>query len=265
MAAVDQVCSRVRTGMGQIDLFLLGTVDQLVPAPVEHADNVIRPLVFQLGHGLDGLVRVRLKIVVGSVDAKFDAVFALHDLGLIFNAVGQAHGLKRGAGVVHTGLIEVVAVVVGGGHKVHAALGQDVGIIAAGDKIEHGHGVIVGQVPVGEGALQVGDGEFIAFKILHGVGERIGKIPVHLVDKVGGVGAGAQSAVANGGKGEILRFRLRLGNRLRRGLRFRRSLGLLGLLLGSLVRGVYRVHIQGYPLKYDIKHGAEQKQHAENA
>ena len=39
----------------------------------------------------------------------------------------------------------------------------------------------------------------------------------------------------------------------------------LGLLLGSLVRGVYRVHIQGYPLKYDIKHGAEQKQHAENA
>ena len=231
MAAVDQVSPGVHAGPGQLHLALLGAIFQFA-APVEHADDVIRPLLLQLlhtGHGLfqAGVAAFRLAHrvqVTGGIDAHFDAAFGGNDLGLLVLAVGHTNALQGGLGVLHAGVIEVPGVVVGHGDKVHPALGQDVDPLRRAEEVEVSSGVVIGQILVGEAALQIAQGDLVIGEILNGVGKGIAVVPVHLGGVVQGVLLVAvQGQIADAGDGEILRLRFRgrlrgrLGSSLRRG------------------------------------------------
>lgn len=65
------------------------------------------------------------------------------------------------------------------GDKVNAAVDYDVGVLSRRDEREVDLRVVVGKVFVGEDALEVCNGEIVILKILDGVRERIGVVPVY--------------------------------------------------------------------------------------
>ena len=114
--------------------------------------------------------------------------------------------------------------VVGHGDKVHPALGQDVDPLRRAEEVEVSSGVVIGQLLIGEAALQIAQGDLVIGKVLDGVGKGIAVVPVHLGGVVQGVLLVAvQGQIADAGDGEILRLRFRgrlrgrLGSSLRRG------------------------------------------------
>ena len=105
--------------------------------------------------------------------------------------------------------------VVGSGDEVDAAQCENLCIRSRSAKIELLRGIHLG---IGKGALQIADGEFIVFKILHRVLERISVITVHapgirVFRLVTEHLVGGQSLVSDDGDGEELRRRLRSGGR----------------------------------------------------
>ena len=254
MGAVDEVGARVHTGVGQVHVRLLGMIDHLVRTKVEHADDILRAVLLELFDGGGAVLHGGEVAVIIAVDAHVDAVGRGEDLGLLLHPVGDAAGVQRRTGILHTLQTEVHGVVVGGGDEVHAAFRQDLGKFRGCAEIEAGVGVEPG---VGEGAFQIGDGQLVVLKILLRVVEGVGKVPVHL-SGVGGLVAlgkvlvGGQGAVADGGEGEVLRRGLRRGRGsgpvrpggiLRRGVRQGRLLRHGRGTLRRFLRGGLRVSL----------------------
>ena len=222
MAAIDQVGPGVDAGVGQIDLVLGGLIKQLLP-PVKGAEHKLGPLCAQLSDGLRGGALAGVVVPVGTVDAQGQAAFRGEQLGLAVLAIGDAPGFQGGKGILGASLPKVVHVVVGGGDEIHPARKENLGPVGGGAEIEGLGGI---HHLVGEGTLQVGKGEIIAVKIIDGVGEGIGIVPVHTHGVV--VGAllpqhlvGGEGAVPHEGERKI--FRLGLRRRRRGGRRCRRG------------------------------------------
>ena len=115
--------------------------------------------------------------------------------------------------------------VVGSSDEIHPARKKNLGPVGGSAEIEGLGGI---HHLVGEGTLQIGEGEIIAVKIPDGVGEGIGIVPVHAHGIV--VGAllpqhlvGGEGAVPHEGEGEELRLRLRRRRRGRSGRRRRQG------------------------------------------
>ena len=184
---------------------------------MEGADDVFGALLAQRTHRLHAFVHIGLEVVVIAVDAEREPAVYGKQLTLALLAVGDAVFLQRGIGAFNALLAEVLHVVVGGGHEIHAALDKDVGIGRRREEIPLFGGV---QLAVGEGALQIGDREIVGFEILHGVGIGVGVVLAH-APRVGDGRAGklvrGEGVVADDGD-EVVAF-------FERGLLHRRGIG----------------------------------------
>ena len=177
MRCVDEIGSRVRHSVGELCLALIGRVVQLKP-PVEHAYHVVRALLAQGLHRRDGVVGlpVGAHVVARRVYAELQPDLRRDYLRLTLRAVGEPGGIQRRERALQPRLAKVETVVVRRRHKVHAALGHDVGVGRRRAEVEHLSGA---QLRVGKGALEVCQCVFIVLEILHGVRERVGVILAH--------------------------------------------------------------------------------------
>ena len=149
-----------------------------------------------------------------AVNADLQPARSGDDLRLVVLAVGDAVVLQRLPGVALARVVEVVAVVVGRGDEVDAALGQDIGGGGRGAEIEIFDRA---QPLVGEGTLEIAEGVFVVKEVLLDVGEGIAEVTVHRPLKIhGNAGGAGQRQIADKGEDEALGLGLR--GRLRRGL-----------------------------------------------
>ena len=222
VTAEDQIRTGVNACPGQINLVGVGLIVELL-SPVKAADDVIgvRP------HHLDGgtgFVPAWLETVIGTINAKFQAVRCCDDLALILLAVGDAVFLKRCVGCQQPGLTKVQRVVVRRGDKIHAALGQNLRICRWCTEVE---GLIGIHLLVSQGALKVRNGIFIIQKVFCRILERIAVVPVHSavireLRLVAEILMRCQRLIADDRDGEQLRRWLRCRGRCRFWRRSRR-------------------------------------------
>ena len=116
-----------------------------------------------------------------------------NDLTLIFIPVGEACLIEHGLCALYTGLIKVKRVVVAHGYKVYPAVKENVDVGGFCKEGEGGGCVVISQLLVGEGTLQICQRVFIFREVLHRIFIGIGCIVSHserqphrVVFKVGG-------------------------------------------------------------------------------
>ena len=248
--------------MGKIDLCLIRLVVELLP-PVEGTDYILRAVVNELLDSVECLGLVRRKILAGAVDADDKTTVGGVELRLSLLAEGNAICFECIVGAGLTGFVAVHDMVVRRGDEINAAVDYDIGVLGRCDEREVDLSVVVCKVLVGEDALKVCDGEIVILKILDGVRERIGVIPVDnagvACGMLGIVRVRPESAVANDGERIGLRRGSRRGRwfRSRRRGRRRRYVERRNDGLGALNRHLRRIEPKLYG---DGKYAAQQQE-----
>ena len=199
VAAVDQIGPGINGRTAQI-LLLLGGTEGMLRSPVGRIDDDIRPLLLQLPdpchHGFGVYA-----IVDTAVQAHGHAVFQSEQLGLVGFHIGNPGLVQNPLGFGVALLPVVQGVVVGDGHRLHGAAGQDIGILS---RPPEGISLSGRLTLVSQNALQVHHGEIVIFKPLANILEGIVVILPYGHQKavacMGMNGVTAQGAVPGEGK-----------------------------------------------------------------